>query len=109
MLIRSPHGRPTMTLSLLQPQRVFVLVLAVLLCPLDLAQGQGLSETQSPSQVLQDLLSRYGDNATITVPQLRSLLARLSQDQSEGEGDGHHMDVTPTNTPLKTNHSKVRT
>ncbi|XP_074527133.1 metal cation symporter ZIP14 [Halichoeres trimaculatus] len=106
MRIRSPHGRPTMTLSLLQPLRIFILVLAVLLCPLNLVEGQGLSETQSPSQVLQDLLSRYGDNATITVPQLRSLLARLSQDQGEGEGDGHQTAVTPTTTPLKTNHSK---
>ncbi|XP_034548230.1 metal cation symporter ZIP14 isoform X1 [Notolabrus celidotus] len=106
MLIWSLHGRPTMTISLLQRQRIYVLVLAVLLCPLDRVTGQGLSETQSPSQVLQDLLSRYGDNVTITVPQLRSLLARLSQDQGEGEGDGPKKAVMPTTMPPKTNHSK---
>ncbi|KAM7018691.1 metal cation symporter ZIP14 isoform 1-T2 [Tautogolabrus adspersus] len=104
MLLWPPHGRVTMTITLLQQ----IFVLAVLLCPLGPVTGQGLTETQSASQVLQDLLTRYGDNVTITVPQLRSLLAHLSRNQGEGEGDGegHNMAESPTTTPLKTNHSK---
>ncbi|XP_060894234.1 metal cation symporter ZIP14 isoform X2 [Labrus mixtus] len=104
MLLWPPHGRVTMTITLLKQ----ILVLAVLLCALGPATGQGLTETQSASQVLQDLLTRYGDNVTITVPQLRSLLAHLSRDQVEGggEGEGHNMAESPTTTPLKTNHSK---
>ncbi|XP_041691850.1 metal cation symporter ZIP14-like isoform X2 [Coregonus clupeaformis] len=62
-------------------QLTVFLALALLLCPL----GRALGEDQaSPAQVLQDLLERYGDNATISVPQLRSLLARLS---APGQGD----------------------
>ncbi|CAJ1069390.1 metal cation symporter ZIP14 isoform X1 [Xyrichtys novacula] len=107
MLIWSPHGRPIMTISPPQPQWIFVLALAVLFCPLGLVRSQGRSETQSPSQVLQDLLTRYGDNVTITVPQLRSLLAHLSQDQEgEEDGDGQNIAETTTSAPPKTNHSK---
>ncbi|XP_041642991.1 metal cation symporter ZIP14 isoform X2 [Cheilinus undulatus] len=106
MLIWFSHGCATMTIGLLQPQQILLLAVAVLLCPLDQVTGQGFSEKQSPSQVLQNLLTRYGDNVTITVPQLRSLLAHLSRDQSEDEVDGHRVVETPTITPLKTNHSK---
>ncbi|XP_033828245.1 metal cation symporter ZIP14 [Periophthalmus magnuspinnatus] len=41
----------------------------------------------SQTQVLQDLLTRYGENGTISVPQLRALLALLSQ--------GPEQDPTP--------------
>ncbi|XP_018544009.1 metal cation symporter ZIP14 isoform X1 [Lates calcarifer] len=108
MLIWSPHGRHTTTVSLLwQPQLMFILALAALLCPPGLVTGQGESQTQSPAQVLQDLLARYGDNTTITVPQLRSLLALLSEGQGEGGGDSSsHVAETPTTTPPKSNSSK---
>lgn len=56
-------------------------------------------EGPSASQVLQELLTRYGDNTTISVPQLRSLLMRLNGGQS---GDR----IVPTE-PTKTNASKV--
>ncbi|XP_031726413.1 metal cation symporter ZIP14 isoform X1 [Anarrhichthys ocellatus] len=104
MLIWSPHGRATTSITLLRCQLMFVLALAVT------CQGEG--QTQSPAQVLQDLLSRYGDNGTISVPQLRSLLALISQGQGEGDagdgdGDGSNVAETPTiNTPLKSNRSK---
>ncbi|XP_029296299.1 metal cation symporter ZIP14 [Cottoperca gobio] len=107
MLIWSPHGRATMTITLLQSQLMFLLALAVLLCPLGRVTCQGEGQTQSPAQVLQDLLSRYGDNSTISVPQLRSLLALLSQDQ--GEGDNNISSVEEklkTTTPPKSNSSK---
>uniref|UniRef100_A0A3Q4MZ70 Metal cation symporter ZIP14 n=1 Tax=Neolamprologus brichardi TaxID=32507 RepID=A0A3Q4MZ70_NEOBR len=72
---------------------------AVLLCQVT---GQVESQTQSPAQVLQDLLSRYGDNSTITVPQLRSLLAALSQSESDISSTAE----TPTTTPPQFNSSK---
>uniref|UniRef100_A0A3Q2PFN5 Metal cation symporter ZIP14 n=1 Tax=Fundulus heteroclitus TaxID=8078 RepID=A0A3Q2PFN5_FUNHE len=74
MPIWSPHGRVTMTITFFCSQPVFMLALAVLLCPVSQVTCQDAGETQSPAQVLQDLLARYGDNSTITVPQLRSLL-----------------------------------
>ncbi|XP_013875159.1 metal cation symporter ZIP14 [Austrofundulus limnaeus] len=98
MLIRSRHGWPTMTIALPCSQPA-LLLLIVLLCPVGQASGQG--GDQSPAQVLQDLLARYGDNSTITVPQLRSLLAALSRGQSDGE----EVETTQA-TPLKTNASK---
>ncbi|XP_071340034.1 metal cation symporter ZIP14 isoform X2 [Trachinotus anak] len=103
MLIWSPHGRTTTTI---QSQPRFVLALAVLLCPLGLVTVQGESQTQSPAQVLQDLLARYGDNSTITVPQLRSLLAVLSQGQGKGDNDSSNVAETPTSRPPKSNSSK---
>lgn len=109
MLIWSLHGHATMTLTLLRSQLMFVLALAVLLCPFGRVTGQGESETQSPAQVLQDLLARHGDNSTITVPQLRALLALLSKGQGEGDSDGSNVAETPTITPPKSNSSKVRT
>lgn len=105
MLIWSAHGRGTMIITLLQSQLMLVLALAVLLCRVT---GQGESETQSPAQVLQDLLSRHGDNSTITVPQLRALLALLSKGQDEGDGDSSIVAEKPTTTPPKSNSSKVR-
>ncbi|XP_038558487.1 metal cation symporter ZIP14 isoform X2 [Micropterus salmoides] len=103
MLIWSAHGRGTMIITLLQSQLMLVLALAVLLCRVT---GQGESETQSPAQVLQDLLSRHGDNSTITVPQLRALLALLSKGQDEGDGDSSIVAEKPTTTPPKSNSSK---
>lgn len=96
-----------MIITLLQSQLMLVLALAVLLCRVT---GQGESETQSPAQVLQDLLSRHGDNSTITVPQLRAMLALLSKGQDEGDGDSDSSIVAekPTTTPPKSNSSKVR-
>lgn len=88
---------------------MLALALAVLLCPLALVSGQGKQQTQSPAQVLEDLLARYGDNSTITVPQLRSLLALLSQGQGEADSDNNNVAETPTSTPPKINSSKVRT
>ncbi|XP_068460553.1 metal cation symporter ZIP14 [Clinocottus analis] len=107
MLIRSPHGRASTSISFLRSQLMFVLALAVLLCSLGRVTCQGEGRTQSPTQVLQDLLSRYGDNSTISVPQLRSLLALISQGQGEGDSDSSNVAEAPTiNTPPKSNSSK---
>ncbi|XP_026199104.1 zinc transporter ZIP14 isoform X1 [Anabas testudineus] len=106
MLVWSPHGRNTTTTTLFQSQMMLALALAVLLCPLALVSGQGKQQTQSPAQVLEDLLARYGDNSTITVPQLRSLLALLSQGQGEADSDNNNVAETPTSTPPKINSSK---
>ncbi|KAG7280957.1 hypothetical protein CRUP_022968 [Coryphaenoides rupestris] len=79
-----------------------MLLLIMLLCPLGnvLAQGdnhtQSQAKAQSPTQVLQDLLTRYGDNFTITVPQLRALLSHLSRDQ---EDDANSTSVAATKRP----------
>ncbi|KAK5870685.1 hypothetical protein PBY51_003611 [Eleginops maclovinus] len=107
MLIRSPHGCASVTITHPQSMPMFVLALAVLFCPFGLVTCQGEGQTQSPAQVLQDLLSRYGDNSTITVPQLRSLLALLSQGQAEGDNISTNVPEPPkTTTPPKTNSSK---
>ncbi|KAM6930547.1 metal cation symporter ZIP14 [Xenentodon cancila] len=106
MLIWSPHGRASKTIPLRYSQVQLLLSLAVLLCPVGRAAGQEESQTQSPAQVLQELLARYGDNTTITVPQLRSLLAVLSQGQSESDGDGSNVPETTTTTPPKANSSR---
>ncbi|KAL2092220.1 hypothetical protein ACEWY4_012018 [Coilia grayii] len=47
---------------------------------------------------LQDLLTRYGDNDTISVPQLRALMARLSAGQGENTSEAQQ--------PARTNSSK---
>ncbi|KAM4616939.1 metal cation symporter ZIP14 [Polymixia lowei] len=96
------------TAGLLRPRLTLTLALAALLCPLGSVLGQGDSQTLSPAQVLQDLLARYGDNASISVPQLRSLLARLSQgDGSSGSGNGSTaITERPPATPAKANRSK---
>lgn len=101
MLICCPHGRAATSTSLFHFDLAFLLALAVLLCQVT---GQVESQMQSPAQVLQDFLSRYGDNSTITVPQLRSLLAALSQGQSESDSTAE----TPTTTPPQFNNSKVQ-
>ncbi|CAI5649213.1 metal cation symporter ZIP14 isoform X2 [Oreochromis niloticus] len=106
MLICSPHGRAATSTSLFHVDWAFLLALAVVLCPTGQVTGQVESQTQSPAQVLQDLLSRYGDNSTITVPQLRSLLAALSQGQSESDSDSSSTAETPTTTPPQFNGSK---
>ncbi|KAL3975284.1 echinoderm microtubule-associated protein-like 1/2 [Sarotherodon galilaeus] len=106
MLICSPHGRAATSTSLFHVDLAFLLALAVVLCPTGQVTGQVESQTQSPAQVLQDLLSRYGDNSTITVPQLRSLLAALSQGQSESDSDSSSTAETPTTTPPQFNGSK---
>nr|XP_013998915.1 unnamed protein product [Salmo salar] len=82
-------------------QLTVFLSLALLLCPL----GRVLGEDQaSPAQVLQGLLERYGDNATISVPQLRSLLARLG---APGLGDnGTAAEATAPPAPPRVNLSK---
>ncbi|XP_043965637.1 metal cation symporter ZIP14 isoform X1 [Gambusia affinis] len=107
MPIWSPHGRVTMTITSLRFQPVLLLAVAMLLCSVGQVTCQEQSDTQSPAQVLQDLLARYGDNSTITVPQLRSLLALLSQSQSESSNNGgDEPKTTTTVTPPKTNSSK---
>lgn len=92
MLCRSRHGWPTMTSTLLCCQPVLLLLL-VLLSPGSQAAAQG--GDLSPAQVLQDLLARYGDNSTISVPQLRSLLAALSLGQREGVDEAEVTEATP--------------
>lgn len=107
MLTRPPRGRATASARPLWPLPMLVLAVALLLCPLGRVTCQTRGQTQSPAQVLQDLLSRYGDNSTISVPQLRSLLALISQGQ--GDGDGGVVAETPKiNMPPKSNSSKVR-
>ncbi|XP_026177260.1 metal cation symporter ZIP14 isoform X2 [Mastacembelus armatus] len=98
MLIWCPHGRSKTTILLLQAQLMLVLALGVLLCPLGLVMGQGKSQTQSPAQVLQDLLNRYGDNGTITVPQLRFLLTLLSHGHSNSSDVNKSQTTTPPNS-----------
>ncbi|XP_019744033.1 zinc transporter ZIP14-like, partial [Hippocampus comes] len=78
-----------------------ILVLAFVL-PLCQVAAQEDVQRQSPAQVLEDLLARHGDNSTITVPQLRSLLALLSQ----GDADAVRQNVTTTTAPPKLNNSK---
>ncbi|XP_062237778.1 metal cation symporter ZIP14 isoform X2 [Platichthys flesus] len=101
-----PHGRVMTPVTSLRSRLTLVLTLAVLLCPLGLVTVQGESQTQSPAQVLQDLLSRYGDNSTITVPQLRALLGLLSKEQGEGHNESSSVAETPTSPPPKANRSK---
>lgn len=109
MLIWSRHGFATKTPVIPQSQLIFVLTLLALLCPLGRVSGQAGSDKFLPAQVLQDLLDRHGENSTISVPQLRSLLAVLSQPQGEGEGEkGGRVPETPTTMPPTLNSSKVR-
>ncbi|XP_056601345.1 metal cation symporter ZIP14 isoform X2 [Triplophysa dalaica] len=71
------------------------LTLGLLQWPIGNVSGQ---KGPSAVQVLQELLTQYGDNTTISVPQLRSLLMQLNGGQS---GDPN---VQPQ--PTKTNASK---
>lgn len=107
MLMWFPNGSVTTTITSVQSKMIFVVALAVLLCPLDFVTAQGESQNLSPAQVLQDLLARYGDNTTITVPQLRSLLSLLSQDQADGISGSNVANTTNSTLP-KSNSSKVR-
>ncbi len=52
------------------------LILGLLQWPIGDVSGQ---DGPSPVQVLQELLTRYGDNTSISVPQLRALLVRLTE------------------------------
>ncbi|XP_053336850.1 metal cation symporter ZIP14 isoform X1 [Clarias gariepinus] len=95
----SAHGCTQLTLT-------FALTLSLgLFCwPLGEVRGQtGLSPPAA--LILQDLLSRYGENGTISVPQLRSLLVHLGTPQSgEDAPDTTPMPSTPS-TPPTTNTS----
>ncbi|KAM9858998.1 metal cation symporter ZIP14 isoform 2-T3 [Aulostomus maculatus] len=102
MLIQSPH----LHTAHLQSQPMFVLAFAVLLCSTPRVTGQDESQTQSPAQVLQDLLARFGDNSSITVPQLRSLLSLLSQGKMEDQSDNSNVIESPTTAPTKSNSSE---
>uniref|UniRef100_A0A3B3DAI3 Metal cation symporter ZIP14 n=1 Tax=Oryzias melastigma TaxID=30732 RepID=A0A3B3DAI3_ORYME len=93
MLGRRAHGRPTFP----RPPPACVLAVVVLLASVGRMMGQAEGEAQSVAQVLQDLLARYGDNSTITVPQLRSLLAVLSEGHSDGNGSDA-AESAPANT-----------
>lgn len=88
------------------------LALTALLCPLGPASAQAASEKHLPAEVLQDLLDRHGFNSTISVPQLRALLALLSQPQDRGaaDDDGDHLNTqaVSTTTSPNLNGSKVR-
>ncbi|XP_057687891.1 metal cation symporter ZIP14 isoform X1 [Corythoichthys intestinalis] len=101
MLTFCRHGQTAS--SILRSASILVLASALLLCPVT---AQEDVQSQSPTQVLKDLLARHGDNSTITVPQLRSLLALLSQGQGDGEADAVHPDITATTTSPKINKSK---
>lgn len=95
---------------LVRRHHVFLALLA-LLCPPGPVSAQTTSEKLLPSQVLRDLLDRHGDNGTISVPQLRALLALLSQPQGEGgaaEGGDLHTQAATTTASPSLNGSKVR-
>lgn len=91
MTLRQANGCKQLTLTI-----SLTLILGLLQWPIGDVSGQ---DGLSPAQVLQELLTRYGDNTSISVPQLRSLLMRLNGGQS---GD-HDAQTQPT----KTNASKV--
>ncbi|XP_010901682.1 metal cation symporter ZIP14 isoform X2 [Esox lucius] len=92
-----------MTQRLTTAQLTVLLALALLQCP----PGRTQDEDQaSPAQVLQGLLERYGDNATISVPQLRSLLTRLSAPGQGGNGTAAEGTATAPSAPPKMNRSR---
>ncbi|KAK7164139.1 hypothetical protein R3I94_002762 [Phoxinus phoxinus] len=90
MTLRQANGCRQLTLTI-----SLTLTLGLLQWPVGDVSGQ---DALSPTQVLQELLSRYGDNTSISVPQLRSLLTRLN-----GGLIGDHDAQTQ---PTKTNGSK---
>lgn len=61
---------------------------------------------ESQSQALQDILTRYGDNATISVPQLRLLLTRLSAGQGSEVNATVPVESTPTTATHRDNSSR---
>ncbi|XP_047674016.1 metal cation symporter ZIP14 isoform X2 [Tachysurus fulvidraco] len=83
----SAHGYSQLTLTF-----ALTLFLGLVCWPSGEVRGQ---TALRPAVILQDLLSRYGENGTISVSQLRSLLAHLGQEQS-GEKTPH---TTPPKTP----------
>lgn len=85
MTLRQASGCRQLTLTI-----GLALTLGLLQWPIDVRGQDGAS----PAQVLQELLTRYGDNASISVPQLRSLLVRLNGGQSED----HDSKTQPTRT-----------
>lgn len=91
MTLRPADGCRQLTLTI-----GLTLTLALLQWPVGDVRGQ---DGPSPAQVLQELLTRYGDNTSISVPQLRALLMRLNGGQS-GEHDAQTQ-------PAKTNASQV--
>ncbi|XP_028313603.1 metal cation symporter ZIP14 isoform X1 [Gouania willdenowi] len=107
MLIWLPHGCAATNTRYMHFHPMCFLVLALLLSSMGSVTGQGENQTQSPTQVLQDLLARFGDNSTITVPQLRSLLAVLSKSQNDKDSDSSsEAEMPATATPLNSNISK---
>lgn len=95
MSLRQANGCKQLTLTI-----GLTLTLGLLQWPIAAVSGQ---DGLSPTQVLQELLTRYGDNTSISVPQLRALLMRLNGDPS-GDPSGDHDAQTQ---PTKTNVSKV--
>jgi len=91
MTLRQANGCKQLTLTI-----SLTLTLGLLQWPVRDVSGQ---DGLSPTQVLQELLTRYGDNTSISVPQLRALLIRLN-----GGLSGDHDAQTQ---PTKTNGSKV--
>ncbi|XP_036454101.1 metal cation symporter ZIP14 isoform X2 [Colossoma macropomum] len=90
MIQRSANGYTQLTLTF-----ALTLTLGLLQWPLGEVRGQG---ELSPALVLQQLLSRYGDNGTISVPQLRSLLMHLNTQQNEENDTETPAPPTRTNT-----------
>ncbi|XP_056313438.1 metal cation symporter ZIP14 [Danio aesculapii] len=86
MTLRRASGCRQLTLTI-----GLALTLGLLQWPIGDVRGQ---DGASPAQVLQELLTRYGDNASISVPQLRSLLVRLNRGQIED----HDSKTQPTRT-----------
>uniref|UniRef100_A0A8C1Y1Z1 Metal cation symporter ZIP14 n=1 Tax=Cyprinus carpio TaxID=7962 RepID=A0A8C1Y1Z1_CYPCA len=86
MTLRQANGCKQLTLTI-----GLTLTLGLLQWPIAAVSGQ---DGLSPTQVLQELLTRYGDNTSISVPQLRALLMRLNGDPS---GD-HDAQTQPTKT-----------
>ncbi|XP_021332011.2 metal cation symporter ZIP14 isoform X1 [Danio rerio] len=86
MTLRQASGCRQLTLTI-----GLALTLGLLQWPIGDVRGQ---DGASPAQVLQELLTRYGDNASISVPQLRSLLVRLNG----GESEDHDSKTQPTRT-----------
>lgn len=89
MTLRPANGCRPLTLTI-----GLTLTLGLLQWPIGDVSGQ---DGPSPAQVLQELLTRYGDNTSISVPQLRALLMRLNRGQSE--------DHDAQTQPAKTNAS----
>ncbi|MCI4392877.1 hypothetical protein PGIGA_G00150990 [Pangasianodon gigas] len=93
MIQTSANGCTQLTLT-------FALILSLGLVCWPLGEVRGQTELP-PALILQDLLSRYGENGTISVPQLRSLLAHLSTEQS-GENTPDTKSTTNNSTCLAT-------